>query len=329
VVLFSGAFRLMTPSSIAATPDNIRRAINTIDHERGGGGTELEGALQIAMKLPRQPHVSRTIAVFTDGYIAEEPGAFKMVHENLHDTNLFAFGIGSSVNRHLIEGLARAGQGEPFVVLDPTQADTVGAQFRRTVETPVLTNVQVKAEGFDMFDIEPAVQPDLFAERPVLLFGKWHGPATGRLIVTGYTPAGEFRQAVDVADHASRPENEALPRLWARTRIARLSDYNFDVDADEATRQVTNLGLTYSLVTKHTSFLAVLDQVRNHSGAGKDVTQPVPLPQGVSELAVDEQQSYGSGAEPEVWLLMLILGWIALGSAAWKRRRAMVAEGQR
>ena len=31
------------------------------------------------MKLPRQPHVSRTVAVFTDGYIAEEPGAFALV----------------------------------------------------------------------------------------------------------------------------------------------------------------------------------------------------------------------------------------------------------
>src|SRR5438105_948609 len=150
------------------------------------------------MKLPRQPHVSRTLAIFTDGYISEEPGAFKLVHENLHDTNLFAFGIGSSVNRHLIEGLARAGQGEPFVVTDPTQAGTTGAQFRRTVETPVLTDIHVKAEGFDMFDVEPSVQPDLFAERPILLFGKWHGPASGRLVVTGRTATGDFRAAVDV-----------------------------------------------------------------------------------------------------------------------------------
>jgi len=327
VVLFSGAFRLMTPASVPATGDNIRRALNTIDKERGGGGTELEGALQIAMKLPRQPHVSRTVAIFTDGYIAEEPGAFKLVHDNLHDTNLFAFGIGSSVNRHLIEGLARAGQGEPFVVTDPSQAEATGARFRRMVETPVLTNIQVKAQDFDMFDVEPSVQADLFAERPILVFGKWRGKPSGQLVVTGRTATGDFRASVDVAEHAARAENAALPRLWARARIARLSDFNFETNVDEATRQVTSLGLTYSLVTKHTSFLAVLEQVRNKGAAAKDVKQPVPLPQGVSELAVDEQ-AYGSGAEPEVWLLMLILGWIALGAALVKRRATRVGERQ-
>lgn len=327
VVLFSGAARLMAPSSVPASRANIERAIGVIDHESGSGSTELEGALGMAMKLPRQEHVSRTIAVFTDGYIAEEPGAFALVHKNLHDTNLFAFGIGSSVNRHLIEGLARAGQGEPFVVTDPSQAEETGQRFRRTVETPVLTDIHVKAQDFDMFDVEPSVQADLFAERPILVFGKWRGRPTGRLVVTGRTATGDFRASVEVAEHPAQAENVALPRLWARTRIARLSDFNFETNADEAVREVTNLGLTYSLVTKHTSFLAVLDRVRNRTAPAKDVTQPVPLPQGVSELAVDEQ-SYGSGAEPEVGLLALILGALALGSAVHKRRRAVDSRGR-
>ena len=45
-----------------------------------------------------------------------------LVRAHLGDANVFAFGIGSSVNRFLIEGLARAGRGEPFIVLNPQQA---------------------------------------------------------------------------------------------------------------------------------------------------------------------------------------------------------------
>ena len=322
VVLFSGASRLMAPESLPATAANIDRAVRVIDRERGGGGTELEGALRIAMALPRRSRVSRTVAVVTDGYIAQEPGAFAMVHENLHDTNLFAFGIGSSVNRHLIEGLARAGQGEPFVVTDPSEAAATGARFRRTVESPVLTNIQVKAEGFDIFDVEPSVQPDLFAERPILVYGKWRGPRDGRLIVSGQTATGEFRSSIRVADQASRPENVALPRLWARARIARLSDFAFDFDGrhDDAIREVTDLGLTYSLVTNHTSFIAVLQEIRNRGGAARPVDQPLAMPRGVSDFEEEEDcGAYGSGAEPELWMLALAAG-AALTLAARRRR---------
>jgi Ca-activated chloride channel family protein len=314
VILFSGASRLMAPSSLAATTENVERAVAVIDRERGGGGTELEGALEMAVKLPRPTRVSRTVVVVTDGYIAEEAGAFKLIHDNLRDTNLFAFGIGSGVNRHLIEGLARAGQGEPFVVTDPSQAAETATRFRRMIESPVLTNVRVEAKGFETYALEPEAQPDLFAERPILVFGKWRGARSGELVVTGRTATGTFSQTIRVADATPRPENEALARLWARTRIARLSDFNFD-GGDEATREVTNLGLTYSLLTKQTSFIAVLDEVRNPNGAAKDVKQPSPLPMGVSDLAVGE---YGSGAEPEIWLLAaLALALLAM----WQLRQ--------
>jgi Ca-activated chloride channel homolog len=183
----------------------------------------------------------------------------------------------------------------------------------------VLTNIHVEAKGFETFALEPSAQPDLFAERPILLFGKWRGPRQGELVVTGRTATGTFSKTVRVADTSPRPENEALARLWARTRIARLSDYNFG-GGDDAVREVTSLGLTYSLLTKHTSFVAVLDEIRNPGAVAQDVKQPLPLPLGVSDLAVGR---YGSGAEPEVWVLVaLALG--ILGVRALRRRAAAV-----
>jgi Ca-activated chloride channel family protein len=299
VVLFSGASRVLSPVSLAANSQNVARALSVISNERGGGGTELEAALRTAIKLPRSGFVSRSIVVVTDGYIAEEVGAFQLINENLDNTNFFAFGIGGSVNRYLIEGIARAGQGEPFVVIGPSEARAAGDRFREYIESPVLTNVRVSYRDFDAYDVEPEAQPDLFAERPVVLFGKWRGPKGGQIEVTGRTAKGNFSKVFDVKDSASRPEHAALPQLWARTRIARLSDFNFKRDDAEAVREVTMLGLTYSLLTRHTSFIAVLEELRNPSGEGTDVDQPLPMPSGVSDLAV----GYGSGAEPEFWIL--------------------------
>jgi Ca-activated chloride channel family protein len=315
VVLFSGASRVFAPSSLAASPQNVQRALSLIDHENGGGGTELAAALETAIKLPRSGYVSRTVVVVTDGFIAEEAASLNLIHENLNNTNFFAFGIGSSVNRYLIEGVARAGQGEPFVVTGPQEADAEAQRFREYIESPVLTNVRVNYRGFDAYDVEPgAQQPDLFAERPVVVFGKWHGPKQGQIEVTGRTANGTFTKVFDLKDSTTRPEHAALPQLWARTRIARLSDFSFRNDA-ESIREVTNLGLTYSLLTQHTSFIAVLEEVRNAAGNSKSVDQPLPLPDGVSNLAV----GYGSGAEPGFWVLFAGAAVLILTIAARRR----------
>jgi Ca-activated chloride channel homolog len=301
VILFSGGSRVLSPSSLPANSQNIARALTAIDRETGGGGTELESALRTAISLPRTRPVSRSIVVVTDGYIAEERGAFTLIDETLNSTNFFAFGIGGSVNRYLIEGIARAGQGEPFIVTKPDEASAAGERFRHYIESPVLTNIQVSYRGFDAYDVEPKAQSDLFAERPIVLMGKWNGPKEGQIAISGRTATGSFTRVFDVKESASRPEHAGLPQLWARSRIARLSDFNFHRDDAEAVREVTTLGLTYSLLTRYTSFIAVIEQVRNTSGTGTDVDQPLPMPDSVSDLAV----GYGSGAEPGFWFLFV------------------------
>jgi len=309
LILFSGDQRTMSPSSVPATPANVRRAIAIIDDERGGGGTELDAALQEAEAIPRTPNVSRSVVLLTDGFIAEEREAFTRVSRNVNRTNVFAFGIGSSVNRHLIEGVARAGQGEPFIVTKPDEAAAVAARFRRYIESPVLTDVDVSFPGFDAYEVEPARQADLFAERPIVVVGKWRGARRGTIVVTGRTPSGRFESRADVSTTSSRPENSALPLLWARSKIARLADVGIDGDDARAAEEVTALGLRYSLLTRYTSFIAVVEEIRNPGGVGAESNQPVALPQGVSELAVGG--SYSNGAEPELWLLVALFGVIA------------------
>ena len=319
VLLFSGDSRLMAARSVAASHANVERAIELIDSESAGGGTELEAALRQVIALPRAEHVSRSVIVLTDGYIAQERAAFELIAQNLARTNVFAFGIGSSVNRYLIEGLARVGQGEPFVVTQASEAAAVALRFRQYIEAPLLTEIGVRFHGFDAYDIEPTQQADLFAERPVVVFGKWRGPRAGDIEVFGRGASGAFSKTLSVAQTVARPENAALPQLWARTRIARLSD--FDVDGHDATtvRQVTALGLQYSLLTKHTSFIAVLEQLRNPGGQADDAQQPLPLPQGVSDAAVGGE--YASGSEPElVPLLGLLLLAVACGALRKKLR---------
>jgi len=286
VLLFAGGSALMAEASLPATQENIGRAVTMIERQRGGGGTRLLPALQRALALPTTEGYSRTVVIATDGYVAVEAQAFDLIRDNLGHANMFTFGIGSSVNRHLIEGMARVGMGEPFVITRPEEAPGKAEKFRKLIQYPVLTGIQVDYGKFQVYDVEPPSIPDVLAERPVILFGKWRGEPQGYIEMRGTSGNRPFTKRIHVGREKPLDTNAALRYLWARHRIALLSDYNNLRPQDERVKEVTTLGLTYNLLTAYTSFVAIDTQVRLVDGKAVRVKQALPLPQGVSDLAV-------------------------------------------
>jgi Ca-activated chloride channel family protein len=315
VMLFSGGNRFLHKTSVPATPENIERALRLIDQESGGGGTELIPAIQRVYAQHKPDDVSRTIIVVTDGYVSVEREAFKLVREHLDQANLFAFGIGGSVNRHLIEGLARAGMGEPFVITQPDEATATAERFRRMIASPVLAHVAARFEGLETYDVTPQKLPDVLAERPVILFGKWRpgkrqdaNGQQGTITITGQGADGPYRQTLPLyeATGASKEQYGALRHLWARQRIAELSDQE-NLEGEHALRdEITALGLKYSLLTQYTSFIAIDKVARNLDAANTvGVDQPLPLPSGVSDMAISGANVPGA-PEPESLAALLV-----------------------
>ena len=298
IVLFAGDAAILSPKSLPANQENVTRAIHLIEQQRGGGGTELLPAVQQAMNIPRDTNISRSVVLVTDGYISGEQGVFDYIRDNLDKCNVFTFGIGSSVNRYLMEGVAHAGMGEPFIVTDENEAAAAAAKFREYIQTPVLTDITVRSVGFETYDVHPAHLPDLMAQRPVIVFGKWRGPVGGMFELHGKTGRGDYVARFDVSSVQPEEANRALRYLWARNRIAELSDYGSSQVEDGRVKEITQLGLKYSLLTQYTSFVAVRETVVNNTGSAENVEQPLPLPVGVSDMAV--------GSEPElIWLASL------------------------
>jgi Ca-activated chloride channel homolog len=323
VVLFSGSNRVLSEQSVPATQANITRAIKTIDQMGGGGGTEIVPALRRVAALPKPADVSRSVIVVTDGYVAVENEVFQLVRRNLDSANVFAFGIGSSVNRHLIEGLARAGQGEAFIVTKPERAAEQAERLRRMIDAPVLTQLKARFTGLEVYDVEPASLPDVMAGRPVVVWGKWRGePQGAKLILQGHAASGSHTEVVD----APTPDADAvaLKHLWARQHIAQLSDEEALMGGQAQREPITALGLKYGLLTQYTSFIAV-DQVVRTREAAVPVDHPLPLPEGVSKLAVGGAPARSFGAvvpsTPEPRLVFALLLIALLGMAEWGRRQ--------
>ncbi|MFH0777523.1 MAG: VIT domain-containing protein [Candidatus Eisenbacteria bacterium] len=287
VLLFSGGWDVMAENSVPAIGENIEKATHLIDNQRGGGGTELLPALERALSFPRAEGFSRSIVITTDGYVDVERQAFELIRGALENANVFVFGIGKSVNRYIIEGMARAGMGEPFVVANESQAGPQAERFRRYVQFPVLTQVGIDFGGFDVYDTEPLSIPDVMAERPVVVFGKWRGELRGQITLRGLAADRPRANICEVVETIPSHRNAALRYLWARHRIAALDDLAGAGKDDARSGEITKLGLTYNLLTFYTSFVAVDSQVRrNEDGELETVRQVLPLPSGVPNPAV-------------------------------------------
>jgi Ca-activated chloride channel homolog len=320
VLLFDADSTLLFPRSAPATRQNLDRALALLARNPGGGGTRLYEALERALSLPAERGMSRSFVVVTDGYISAERDVFDYVARHRADANVFVFGIGSSVNRFLVEGLARAGGGEPFVVHSSAAAGPAVDRFERYLSAPLLTRVKVRFQGFDAYDVEPLAVPDVLASRPIVVMGKYRGAAKGEVHIEGYGGRGKTTLTTDVSEARAGHENHALGLLWARTRVARIADYGIYGASEGEKREVTDLGLRYQLLTPFTSFIAVMKEIRNVDGRAVEVDQPLPLPMGVSDHAAGEDEYYGA-PEPSLLVLLAALAMMAL---AFRRRREPV-----
>ena len=170
----------------------------------------------------------------------------------------------------------------------------------------------------ELYDLEPTKVPDMLAQRPVMVIGKYRNAADDASIrLTGVGGQGEQSWAFQIKKAQSA--DSTLPQLWARTRLERLYAVPAE-NKDELRERIVELGLQHSLLTRHTSFIAVDETVRNTTGDARDVKQPLPLPKGVSNLAVGRPMP-----EPELlWsgLLVLLMTWF---SRRWKHRHAVSA----
>jgi Ca-activated chloride channel family protein len=294
-VLFAGVSNVLNETSVLANSDNIEKAIGFIDREQGSGGTELLPALQLALALKGVDGYSRSFIIATDGYVDVEKGAFDLIRNNLGKANFFSFGIGTSVNRFIIEGMAHVGMGMPFVITKPEEAEATAEKFRKYIQNPVLTHIRVAYDNFDAYDIEPLSVPDVFSERPVIIFGKYRGTPQGSINIKGQNGEGEYKNNLQVSTAKISESNIALRYLWARERIRILGDFTATGynGGEEYKPAITELGLKYNLLTSYTSFIAIDNDIRNKNGNSTTVDQPLPMPEGVSDNAVSSGSVMG------------------------------------
>jgi Ca-activated chloride channel family protein len=260
--------------------------------------------------------------VVTDGAIWAGGHAFRAIRDHLGDANLFAFGIGPSVERPVISLLARAGMGEPFIVDELGKGREVAQQLREYIDRPLLTGIELRHDPDAVFGLEPAQVPDLLAERPLVVVGRYRGQSTQDITIEGASAGRTYRQTLSIAPGFASERLSALRQLWARQRIQRLLDeqqrgmYGAD-DGIDHRAEIEALGMEFSLLTPYTSFVAVDQRVRA-DGEAELIEQPA--------VAKGTVSGYGF-AEPVV-LSMAPPAPVAVRSAAARDSASQRVQGR-
>ncbi len=283
VIRFSNNASQFGPNPVPATRANIRKAIRYVDNLHGSGGTMMIEGIKAALDFAHDRRRFRLVSFMTDGYIGNEVEILAAIHQRLGASRIFSFGVGSSVNRYLLDRMAKLGKGAvAYIGLDDSAGQVVDLFYER-ISHPALTDVNIDWGNMQVTDVYPNQIRDLFVGRPVILTGRFKGQRKATIRVSG--KVGDLTQEITIPVNLddSASTHSGIACVWARKRIETLANqatYDSNSNSD-LPGQIKQVALEYGLMSAYTAFIAVDSSRKTTGDYGVTVAVPVPVPDGV------------------------------------------------
>ena len=280
---------------VKPTRSNVAKAKSFIDGLQAEGGTDILKALQAALKIPLDRDRLRVVVYLTDGFVDDDMSVVDFLRKNRGTTRVFPFGMGNSVNRFLLDSMAREGRGvAEYITVDPAgvrpdnkgEAQDAVKRFYARIATPVLIDPRVDWGDLPVEEAMPKVVPDVFENGPIVVTGRFTKAATGFVTLRGYAGNRRVEQRIAVDFGAASADNPALEALWARQKIEELQTQDYqgaqNGNPNAAIKEaIVQTALDHRLMTQWTSFVAVEQKIVNPGGANQKHDVPVEIPEGV------------------------------------------------
>ena len=292
LITFAGDTEILFPEPVPATKENLRKAQAFLNGRSGGGGTEMMTAIKAALEPSDDQKHIRIVCFMTDGYVGNDMEIVSEVQKH-QNARVFAFGIGESVNRFLLDKMAEAGRGEVEYVALNDDGSAAARRFHERVRNPLLTDISIEWNGLPVADVYPKNIPDLFSAKPLILSGRFTAPGNGTIKLRGKMAGNDFVREIPVSFPETMASHDVLSSLWARRRIDDLmaQDYSGAQSGEmqPALKQtITQVGLEYRLMTQFTSFVAVEEMIVTDGGQPRRIDVPVEVPEGVNPNMVGD-----------------------------------------
>ncbi len=312
IVGFGSRFESLFPESRAYDDASLAQAAKHVQQlDADLGGTEILKPLEHVLGAAPRPGLPRQVFVLTDGQVSNTDAVIELARSHAAHARVFTFGIGAGASHHLVKGLARAGEGEAELIAPGERIEAkVLRQLSRAL-APALSDVKVDWGGLSATQA-PHEVPPVFGDGRVLLFGKLDDPQAASVTLRAVAKDGPVSFALPV-DPGSAGEGTLVGTLWARRMIRDLEEGRSELHPrrgsqqtravglkeEKAKAEIVSLGTTWSLVSRHTSFVAVEERETPTEGDAQLRRVPVAIARGWHGIGHVDLR-FGGGAPMEV-----------------------------
>ncbi|MFQ5744610.1 MAG: VWA domain-containing protein, partial [Acidobacteriota bacterium] len=260
IIAFNSVVRSFRPGFAAADAAAVREAREYLEELQAGGSTNVEAALEEALRPEARAGRMSQIVFLTDG----KPTVGETSPERIADTTqklldgerVFAFGVGHDVNTYLLDRLSVSGHGTVSYVRPGEDVEVAVASLSRKISHPALSELRIVDAPVQLEDSYPSSLPDLFYGEELVLFGRYRGEGDGELVLEGNRGSRSERLRYRVEFAGREAGNEFIPRLWAARKAGALTSEVRLHGADrELIEEIRDLGLRYGILTEYTSYL--------------------------------------------------------------------------
>lgn len=243
-----------------ASKANVESALKAIDKVDASGGTNLNQALIDALKMYPEQGNANFVVFLTDGLptVGEqntETILYNAKSANKAKVRIFAFGVGYDVNAHLLDLVAEQSGGQSEYVLPNESIEAKVSSFYKRIGQPVLTDVQIKANGVhisEMYPVSPL--PDMFRGTQLIVLGRYQGSGRTTFTLSGKTTKGSRSWDRQVSMPLHDTERDFIPQIWAARKIGYLLDQVRLHRTDELIKEIVQLSKEWGIPTEFTSF---------------------------------------------------------------------------
>ena len=256
LALFNSDVTPFSPTPVEASTANIEKALEFIRNSRLRGGTNIQAALEFALKQSGpDPH----LVLFTDGGATQgliQTGKLSAWYNAKWNQiaaaqrpRTFVFAVGDDANSGLLKLLARNG-GLMEWVRSTEQIDFKLNAFVAKIGRKPVDGINVNTGSPLNFDFVYPLQDVIFRGSMASWIGQYKQPAAQATFTVGAMTA-------TVPLPARSLEQTQLPRTWAKVRVDALLE-KIDRDGEDTATidEIIRLSRKYKFVTPYTSFLA-------------------------------------------------------------------------
>jgi Ca-activated chloride channel homolog len=291
VIDFANTARMLFSEPKKNSPETRGKAVKYIDSLKADGGTWMGPAVEEVCKTPSPENRLRIVTFMTDGYVGNDFEIISLVRKLRGNSRWFPFGAGNSVNRFLLDNMARVGGGEVDYILLNRPGEEVAKKFYQRIAMPVLTDISVTTEGVTLDEMFPAAVSDLWDRKPLIFKARYSGPGKGSVTIKGFSAGKPYEQKLEITLPERESANPSLGSLWARAKVDNLMDRDLmgvqrGKIKDELRDEIIRVALEHRIMTQFTSFVAVEETVVTVGGKPTTIAVPVEMPDGVSREGI-------------------------------------------